>query len=439
MLASLLLLSASASLWGSVSFAGSVPGGETTVARPVAEGNVRAAVAALRARFRLDTPQGLAALREFSLGVLRGGLQNEDPYERCYAASALAEQGDWSGAGVLETGVASSDPGLRRAAIEGLGEVGQGEALRMLRRIYAESDSFGQLLVLQGLRSGGSAEALDLLIEAVRHADASLRLQAVENLGLLGDARAIPAVRGALAREDVRMFERVTAAHALLRLGDRSGVSLLLAALEGAPGAGRAAATLALGYAKEERLVAVLEKLLGDSELDVAIAAAAALSRYGKRDGLPRLRQALEDEDGFTRRHVAMLLEHVEYGVAREVVLAGLEAGDVGVRLAAAHTIGVAGDAKDIGALTKRIAADEDPLVRADVAWALGHMSSHEVIEPLIELVQEEAPTVRYTAADALARTAGRLIGPGKEARWKGEIAAASARHQWKAARRNVS
>lgn len=437
-IAAVLALSAGAPLAENAPSAGSVPGMET-VARPVADGNLREVVAALRARFRLDTREGLAALREFSLGVLREGLKDEDPYERCYAASALAEQGDWSGTGVLETGLASSDPGLRRAAIEGLGEIGRGEALRILRRIYSESDSFGQLLVLQGLRSGGSAEALDLLVEAVRHADGSLRLQAVENLGLLGDARAIPVVRGVLAREDARMFERVTAAHALLRLGDRSGVSLLLAALEGAPGTGRAAATLALGYAKEKRLVPVLTKLLRDPELDVTIAAAAALSRYGKKDGLPRLRQALEDEDAFTRRHVAMLLEHVEYGIAREVVLAGLEAGDVGVRLAAAHVVGVAGDAQDIGALTKLMHADEDPMVRADVAWALGRMSSRKVIEPLVELVQEEAPTVRYTAADGLARAAGRLIGAGKAGRREGEIAAESTRHQRKAARRNVS
>jgi HEAT repeat protein len=416
----------------------SVPAIET-VARPVAHGNSGETVGALRMQFRLDTRAGLVALRDFSLGVLREGLKDEDPYERCYAASALAGQGDWSGAGILENGVTASDPGLRRATIEGLGEIGRGEALRMLRRIYAESGPFGQLLVLQGLRSGGSAEAFDLQIEAVRHAEGSLRLQAVENLGLLGDARAIPAVRGLLARQDVRMFERVTAAHALLRLGDRSGVPLLLAALGGAPGTGRAAATLALGYAKEERLVPVLTKLLQDSEIDVTIAAAAALSRYGKKDGLPRLRQALEDKDAFTRRHVAMLLEHVEYDVAREVVLAGLEASDVDVRLAAAHMVGVAGDARDIGALTKLMRSDEDPMVRADVAWALGHMSSRKVIDPLIELVQEEVPTVRYTAADGLARTANRLIGAGNEGRREAGLAGTSVWHQRNAARRNTS
>jgi HEAT repeat protein len=414
----------------------SAPRIESTV-HPTADESLRKAVQRLRKRFRLDSREGLAALRDFSLGVLREGLKDDDPYERCYAASALAAQGDWSGGSVLEDGVASSDPGLRRAAIEGLGDIGRGEALRRLRRIYSESDSFGQLLVLQGLR-GASAESFDLLIEAVRDADGGLRMQAVENLGLLGDPRAIPAVRALLAREDVQMFERVKAAHALLRLGDRAGMPLLLAALEGSPGTGRAAATLALGYAKEQRFVPVLTKLLRDPEIDVTIAAAAALSRYGKKDGLPQLQQALADPDTFTRRHGAMLLEHVEYGVAHGVVLAGLEADDVGVRLAAAHVVGVAGDAKDIGALTHLMHSDEDPLVRANVAWALGHMSSRKVIDPLVELVQEEAPAVRHTAADGLARTVSKLIGPPNGGP-QNEGLAASARPQTRESRRNVS
>jgi HEAT repeat protein len=426
-IAAVLALSAAAPLAENAPSAGSVPGMQT-VWHPVADGNLHEAVAALRARFRLDTPEGLTALRGFSLGVLREGLKDEDPYERCYAASALAGQGDWSGAGVLEDAIVSLDSGLRRAAIDGLGAIGRGEALRILRRIYLESDSFGRVLVIQGLKGAASPDGFDLLMQAIREADPSLRLQAVENLGLLGDASAVPAVRGVLAREDARMFERVTAAQALLRLGDRSGVPLLLVALEGAPGTGRAAAALALGYAKEERVVPVLTKLLRDPEIDVTIAAAAALSRYRKKDGLPRLRQALEDEDGITRRHAAMALEHVDYAVARDVLLAGLTASDVGVRLAATQVVGVAGDAGEIGALTAMLRRDENPIVRAEVAWALGRIPSRRVIDPLIELVQEKAPEVRYTAAEGLARTATRLIRTEKNGPQQGALAPVPAR-----------
>jgi HEAT repeat protein len=409
-----------------------------TVSRQVADGNVRGAVATLRGGFRLDTREGLGALREFSLAILREGLADEDPYERCYAANALAEQGDWSGGGVLEDAVASADSGVRRAAIEGLGAIGRGQALRILRRVYRDSDAFGRLLVVQGLRGAATVEAFDLLVGALGDSDPSLRLQAAEDLGLSGDRRAIPALRAVLSREDVRPAEKITAAHALLRLGDESGAPVVLAALDGAPGAGRAAATLALGYSKEGRFITVLNGLLEDPEPDVTIAAAAALTRHGKKQGLPKLRQALEDEDGITRRHVAMLLEHMDYAIAREVVLAGLGASDQGVKLAAAQVVGTAGDARALGALAGMLRADEDPIVRADVAWALGRMSSVKVIEPLVELVQEESAAVRYTAADGLARTTGRLIGVDGKGQQQGGVAPVPAQDRRNAHRRKV-
>jgi len=78
-------------------------------------------------------------------------------------------------------------------------------------------------------------------------------------------------------------------------------------------------------------------------------------------------------------------------------------------------------------------------MVPADVEWALGRMPSREVIDPLVELVEEEAPTVRYTAADGLTRTANRLIAAGKESRREGGLAPLSARQPRKAARSNVS
>ena len=87
-----------------------------SMGHPTADANLRGAVEKLRKRYRLDSREGLTALRDLSLGVLREGLKDDDPYERCYAASALAAQGDWSGGAVLEEGVASSDMALRRAA-----------------------------------------------------------------------------------------------------------------------------------------------------------------------------------------------------------------------------------------------------------------------------------------------------------------------------------
>ena len=51
-----------------------------------------------------------------------------------------------------------------------------------------------------------------------------------------------------------------------------------------------------------------------------------------------------------------------------------------------------------------------DPIVRADVAWALGRIGRPKCIEPLLDMIAQPEPAVRYTAADALARTTSRLL-----------------------------
>ena len=51
-----------------------------------------------------------------------------------------------------------------------------------------------------------------------------------------------------------------------------------------------------------------------------------------------------------------------------------------------------------------------DPIAHAEVAWALGRIGSRGSVAPLIAMVSELDHTVRYTAADALDRTAIRLL-----------------------------
>lgn len=381
------------------------------VLQRVSSGDVSGAVQALRQGVHLDHREGLLALRRFSLAVLANGLKDGDAYERCFAASALGERGDWSGESVLAEGVASSEAGVRRAAIEGLGTIGHGKALRMLEGVYRQSNGFGRVLVLEGLRDSPPPQALDLMIRSLRDEEASVRLQAVEDLGRLGDPRAAPDVRRLFRRDGSRPFERVVAAHALLRLGDRSGMPFLLDAVEHRESMVRSSAVLALGYAGDDGVVPRLSHLLQDRDPDVRIAAAASLTRYQRTEGLAELRRALHSNDPITRRHAAALLEHLDYGVGRPVILRALAADDIDLRLVAAHVVGVVGDTRSIGVLLEGLRASEDPIGRAAIAWALGRMRDRKVLEPLLELVQERESAVRYTAADALTRAVDGMLG----------------------------
>ncbi|HEV7988842.1 MAG TPA: hypothetical protein VGP23_10180, partial [Candidatus Binataceae bacterium] len=66
----------------------------TVISTMVERGDLWGATARVGSSYRLDKPSGLVALRSFSMLVLRRGLQEYDPYERCYATSALAAAGD---------------------------------------------------------------------------------------------------------------------------------------------------------------------------------------------------------------------------------------------------------------------------------------------------------------------------------------------------------
>jgi HEAT repeats len=74
------------------------------------------------------------------------------------------------------------------------------------------------------------------------------------------------------------------------------------------------------------------------------------------------------------------------------------------------RAIGLSGGADEVGLLVRLADQAADPIARAEVAWALGRIGSRGSVAPLIAMVSELDHTVRYTAADALDRTAIRLL-----------------------------
>src|SRR5216684_2451306 len=90
------------------------------VDRMVAVRDIPGAVQFLTSHFRLDDPAGWRALRRLSLEVLRQGLTENDPYERCYAATSLVTYDDWVGRSIIDSSLRAKDLLLQKAAVEGL-------------------------------------------------------------------------------------------------------------------------------------------------------------------------------------------------------------------------------------------------------------------------------------------------------------------------------
>jgi HEAT repeat protein len=147
-----------------------------------------------------------------------------------------------------------------------------------------------------------------------------------------------------------------------------------------------------------------------DHNIDVQIGAAVALTHYADPAGVEYLKAAMRDEDSITRLHVGQLLDEMEFQNAREVLTAAVASPDPELSLRGIRAIGLSGGDHDVEFLVRLADQTGDPMARAEVAWALGRIGGPGCVAPLIAMVSELDHAVRYTAADALDRTAMRLL-----------------------------
>jgi HEAT repeat protein len=377
----------------------------------VVRGNLSQATTKLNTTYRFDHESGLIALRQFSIIVLERGLKEHDLFEQCYAASALAEGGENQALQMLtNTFQTNPDLSLKMAVADGLGEVGDRKAVAILGHLYHHGEMLDRRIIINALSSATEPDAIVILSDAARQSDPALRMAAIKGLGRLGNRDAKPLLLAALSKGQV--FERVTAAEALLLLGDNSGVPMLRTVLnDRTDGNARAMAAVALGYAHDPASVPMLKQALVDQNIDVRLGAAAALTHYGDSGGVTYLRGAIRDPDQVTRRHAAQLFDDIAFDSGHPILVEALSSSDADVELAAVKTLGTAGGDPEVELLGTLLRASKDPIARADIAWSLGRIGSPNGIEMLLAMVQETDPAVRYTAADGLDHTAMHLLG----------------------------
>jgi HEAT repeat protein len=218
--------------------------------------------------------------------------------------------------------------GLRMAVADGLGDVGDPDAVEALGHLYTWIEPSYRRIVVDGAAEAHDPGAIELLSRALTISDRATRLTAARGLGQLGNRRAIRVLRRfAAAAQDP--FESATAAYSLLRLGDSSAEGIAEPILRGRVGDhARAIAALALGRARDPRVVALLRTAIGDHNFDVQIGAAVALTHYADPGAAEYLKAAIRDKDSTTRLYVSQLLDEVEFHNAREVVMAAAASAD---------------------------------------------------------------------------------------------------------------
>lgn len=374
----------------------------------VRSGRLAGAVRLLKSEYRFDSPDGLRALHDFSLAVLRQGLNDPDPFEQCYAATALATYGDWSGREIIFQALASPNLLIQKAAVEGLADAENSEALGILERFYRLSGPISRIIALQALAEVKAPAVMPLLVAAAKDPNSTGTFWAVSGLGQMGDRDALPYLQGLLTKS-IDPMVRTEAAHSMILLGDRSRdtIEALEEALGSADPEVASEAALALGDAHNPAEVDVLEATASSERAtaQLRLAAAVALTHYGIRQGMPLLSAALDDR-GRPGIYLPGMLDRLDFAVGRPLILRALSSSEQQVRLTAFEVIGRSGGKAEIGVLSEAIERTGEPIDLAQIAWSLGRIGRPDSIPILLDVMQNPAPEVRYTAAEALARIA---------------------------------
>ena len=211
----------------------------------------------------------------------------------------------------------------------------------------------------------------------------------------LGEAHVAPAERAAL----------VTAVGALASVATSPVLEAYLAAAPDRREPYRAAIRAAVDRALEP-----LQGRLDDSRQEAVVAAVEFLGLTGSPQAVPLLLPLVRHEYDAVRE--AALLALAEIG-GRDVVrpaMPALKDESVIVRLAAARTIGVAGDASAAAVLVRRLEVEDDEGVQAELLRAIGVLGAPDALEVLAKyaepggLLKRRTPFVRSAAIEGLGR-----------------------------------
>ncbi|MDL1871613.1 VWA domain-containing protein [Deltaproteobacteria bacterium PRO3] len=307
--------------------------------------------------------------------------------------------------------------------------------------IYQDSARSAAARALGGL---GDERAFPLLARTLGDKKDSVKSAAIEALGTLGDVRAFPDLEKILS-DLTRYYRpyRVSAAKALGKLRDKRAIPILKRALKDDNLDVRAAAAEALGELGHKRSFLLLERALEDKFAFVIMrrSVVRAFGKLGDTRAIWRLERVLENkkEDAEVRSAAAEALGELGPKHSFSFLHRALRDSNVSVRNSAARALGKSGDIRAVPLLESVLANEEVEEVRISAAMALvelGHRktfrfweqvlrspysypsSRHSAVMalaglgdsralPLLkEALEDTAPDVRFSAAEALDKLA---------------------------------
>lgn len=314
----------------------------------------------------------------------------------------------------LIDGLDDPDRGIRLGAAMALGYLGDERAIEPLIAALRVEPGMKNMPynsgAMSGLRKFG-ARAVEPLVAALQDDNTDIRANAAMALAHPGSSRAVPPLIESL--QDYNPKVRSHAAMALGSIGDTAAVEPLLALLEDSDPEPRAIASGSLGRFGDDRAVDPLLHLLQNDESSrVRMRTAQSLGHLGNMAAFEPLLHALRnDPDWMVRGSAAFALAGVDEARAVEPLLEALSLKDAPppenegeTRRVTEHLLD---DSCEPVENTREI-SDWDrgrKMYLQNVVNALSNMRESRVLEPLIEMLDDQDPEVRRVAA----RTLGNL------------------------------
>jgi HEAT repeat protein len=246
--------------------------------------------------------------------------------------------------------------------------------------------------------------AVDSLIAILDDPVEAVRVQALLSLGQIGEKKATAAV-SRMAADPVSTV-RIATAQSLGMLRDPASVPVLAKLLEDSEGIVRIAAARALGNVPgQESLDALMSIALGDENELVRQHVVVVIGERRHKEAIPKLESLLQAESDLVRANAARTLGDIGDRTTLPALTRALDDPYYKVRSLGAHGLSKI-DAKDpqvLEALRRRIAVEDHPMVRVDLAWVLARGGDLAHLDAARELLFKGQPEdVRAEAAMAL-------------------------------------
>jgi len=343
---------------------------------------------------------------------------------------------------ILETAAGSENAFIRSAAARAAGESASAGLIPLLKKTAADVYPTARLFSLQAMEKVSRAEARELALGLMKDSDIWVRSSAIEMLGKLSGPEAIHLITPHLNAVDPP--ERIAAAAALVRLGEKSHLALIEDALTGRRFGERYQALGHLGKIGSPEALALIVDRLADPEDETVYYSLKSLDGRASPAMAPKLLKLVHhknpsvrsqamlvlatmtggkpfkgveilcaDRDAMVRVAAAVAARRMNSDGCPGVLEAAFQDADFGVRSTAARVLGevdIPGRAELI-ALAMR---DANSRVRTAAVRATGMMGGSQAFPILLAALDDPLEVVRTYAAGNLIRLLS-VAGPSGE------------------------